>query len=98
MLRDERSPICRQFAINFNALRCKRELTLKQLSVITHYSTQWLKSLEAGAVNASIDTLAKLASALECSPHELLLPSRLEPELTADQQAEYAKAAGLPPA
>ena len=47
-------------------------------------------------MNVSLETIAKLSAALGCDPADLLSAPRIEPELTLEQQAEYARAAGLP--
>jgi transcriptional regulator with XRE-family HTH domain len=89
--------LLKQFGLNLQALREARELPLHKFARLIGYQRHWIAALEAGCVNVSLETVDKLARGLGCDPSELLKPSKIEAELTPEQQAEYARAAGLPP-
>lgn len=81
-------PFLLQLGERVRALRARRGMTRKELSIVTGVSERHLGSLEAGAGNASILVLLEVAQALKCSLAELL------GEAIATRQS---KAAARPP-
>jgi len=83
------------------ALRLERRLTLDELSARSKVSRRMITMLEAGATNASLGTLDKLAAALGCDfatliaarPVEVLVPSvaRSVPPIWQDERGSSAR-------
>lgn len=60
------------FGANVARLRRARNLTQEQLAHEMETDHAYISRLEAGKKNASIDTIAKLAAALDVEPAEFL--------------------------
>jgi hypothetical protein len=72
-----------------NVRRCRQagKLTLKVASRRARLHWRHWQKIEAGEVNVTLDTVVRLAEALEVKFHVLLLPCELTP--TAEQRAAH---------
>jgi transcriptional regulator with XRE-family HTH domain len=62
-----------QFARNLAAARQRAGLTQKALASRASLHPTWVSHLESGRVNPTLSTIARLASALEVEPDDLLV-------------------------
>ncbi|MBI5117647.1 helix-turn-helix domain-containing protein [Candidatus Poribacteria bacterium] len=72
-------------------VRLEKGYTLKDVSAKSGYSKALISRIENGNVSPSINSLLKIASALEVKPHDLFLPAR-DAEPTVVRRAERKKA------
>ena len=71
-------------------VRLERGYTLKDVASKSGYSKALISRIENGNVSPSINSLLKIASALEVKPHDLFLPSR-DAEPTVVHKADRKK-------
>ncbi len=73
-----RAEILAHVAANVRRLRA-RKFTQQQLEALTGLDVQYIRKIERGAVNITLDTLRRLANALEVAPGVLLRKANLSP-------------------
>jgi transcriptional regulator with XRE-family HTH domain len=73
-----RSEVLAYVAANVRRLRTGR-LTQQQLEAATGLDVQYIRKIEGGRVNITVDTLRRLANALGVAPGVLLRKARLSP-------------------
>ncbi len=55
------------------------KFTQQQLEALTGFSVQYIRKIERGQVNVNLDTLRRLANALDVAPSVLLRKAKLSP-------------------
>jgi transcriptional regulator with XRE-family HTH domain len=60
------------FAVNLTTARKRAGLTQEEVAFKAAIHPTWISHLESGRVNPTLSTIAKLASALEVEPEDLL--------------------------
>lgn len=78
MLKLTRAEIFAYVGANVRRLRA-RKFTQQELEVQTGISVQYIRKIERGAVNVSVDMLRRLANALDVPPGALLRKAKLPP-------------------
>ena len=63
----------KRIATNTRRLREEKKLSLEETAHLAGMHFRHLQKVEAGEVNATLRTLARLSDAFGVSPHELLL-------------------------
>jgi transcriptional regulator with XRE-family HTH domain len=66
-------------AANVRRCRAKLGLTQENLGEVTGFDIRFIQRLERGRINFSIETLVRLAAALEVPPGLLLRKTKLNP-------------------
>ncbi len=61
------------FGMNVQRLRRERKLSQEQLSFLAGRTRAYISGVEAGRRNATLDTVAILAKALDVKPFELIV-------------------------
>lgn len=72
-----------QLPNRLRAMRKARGLTQQQLGAMVDCNSQQISKLETGALRLSVPWIARLATALQCEPHELL-PESHSPRLDGE--------------
>ena len=70
------SKLSKHLSESVSELRIKRELSQNALAKLATLPRSTITLIESGSANPSLDTLAKVASALQCGIDELLQPRR----------------------
>ncbi len=55
------------------------KLTQQELEALTGFSVQYIRKIERGRVNVNLDTIRRLANALDVAPGVLLRKAKLPP-------------------
>ncbi len=76
-------------------VRLERGYTLKDVSAKSGYSKALISRIENGNVSPSINSLLKIATALDVKPHDLFLPAKdAEPTVVRKSERKKAKLGG----
>jgi transcriptional regulator with XRE-family HTH domain len=86
-----RSEILAYVAANLRRLRGSK-LTQQQLEAATGLGVQYIRKIERGRVNITIDTLRRLANALGVPPSHLLRKAKLSPPKPGRPRKRSARA------
>jgi len=78
MLELTRAEILAYVGANVRRLRA-RKFTQQELETLTGFSVQYIRKIERGSVNVNLDTLCRLANALDVGPGALLRKAKLPP-------------------
>jgi transcriptional regulator with XRE-family HTH domain len=70
------SEVTRRFARNLACARRRARLTQEALAFQAGLHPTWISHLESGRPNPRLDTVARLAGALDIDPGELLMRHR----------------------
>lgn len=65
------------FGTNVQRLRRERGLSQEQLSFLAQRTRAYISGVEAGRRNATLETLATLAEALDVEPYELIIENNI---------------------
>lgn len=78
MVRPRKISLRERLAINVRNERLGRQLTQEQLGLLSGVSQRYISRLESSKVSASLDTVEKLAAALNVDGHALIQIPRNE--------------------
>lgn len=69
---------------NVRIARLRRKWSQERLAEATGLTQVYISRLESGKVAASLDTIEKLASGLDCEPHSLLIGAQASGGIRAE--------------
>ena len=65
--------LARSIGKQIKLLRVDKELKQSDVSQVINIDPSYLGRIERGEINISVETLARIASALECKPSDILM-------------------------